>query len=49
VSGLFLTTDELSKHVEQLQRAMRLRPCALRFALKVRRLHGRSVKECGHG
>lgn len=29
------------KHVEQLQRAMRRRPGALRFALKVRRLHGR--------
>jgi hypothetical protein len=29
------------KHVEHMQRAMRQEPGALRFALKVRRLHGR--------
>ncbi len=37
------------RHVDHLQRAMRVQPGALRFALKVRRLHGRSVKERGHG
>lgn len=36
--------QRLAWHVERLQRAMRRQPGALRFALKVRRIHGRRAR-----